>query len=175
MFTTGCEYPLDCLIFDLPNNLKLKIMQTINPPPQGYTPEQLQEKLQALLKNIEAYREILACKLNHVTIVVQGSNGNQAVNRILNFPPGNIPLEITEFLESSYNRMEAERLTIENGYYIYKIGNILVELTEFIKTYTAGEIPAVDALDIEHMKNMQPGHITVIAIDGVPARIQRIS
>jgi len=172
LLTKDCEYQIFNTIFGL---LKTLNMQKITPPPQGYDPKLIQAKLQALKANIEEYQVICASQIQRVTIVVQAFYRGEIINRVFSFPPGTIPLEINEFFESSANRMCAEMNAIEEGFNLYRIGNHIVEFNNFIKDYTAGEIPSIDGLDIQKMQNMEPGQKSIIDINNKPTPIERIS
>jgi hypothetical protein len=151
-------------------------MQKIIPPPQGYNPEQLPYKLIALSRNIVAYKEVLESEIYRVSIVVDAIHkGHGEQNKIFEFSSGNIPVEIREFFEMSLNRMQSEKIVIETGFQLYRIGNSVVEFTAFTKVNTEGETPAVDSLDIQRMQNMQIGQAIVIGIYNNPTKVERIS
>jgi len=141
-------------------------MEKITPPPQGYDPEQIEGKLASLSKNISEYNDLLKTGFNSVSIVVIDA---ERKTKIFSFTRDNIPVEVYEFFESSLNRMYSEKYTIETGFNLYKIGNHVVEINNFIKNYT------VDKIDIGRMKSIQPGQTCVIVINNIATQIERVS
>lgn len=145
-------------------------------PPAGLPPASIQAELQAKTALINHLVEISSCTITKLTIVVKGRNGKEAVNKVLTFPPGQVPPEFLQFLESYSNTVAAEKMALQSNQVLIKIGSSrIVLLEDFIKDYTAGEIPSMNADDAAKLQALQYGETAIIQINELPLQVQRIS
>jgi len=133
------------------------------------------QQLDSLDKQIVAIREVLQCRITRLTIVVAGRDGFQSVNKVFSFPSGSIPGEIHNFLQDYGNRLCAEKLTIQSEIVLIKLGDQVLELESFIKEYTAGLTPSIDADSAAALRALDLGGICSIIINNIPFPVKRIN
>jgi hypothetical protein len=144
----------------------------MTPKPQtDCSPAEIQEQLTVIQSLVEHCKEILACNIHRLTIMVES---RQTGRKVFKFPPGTVPDEIKQFFTVYANRLSCLKLTIEASQVQVRHGNITTTLIDFIKEYTAGVTPSIEAADVERLQRLDQGQEITIEIDGKPHQVQRM-
>lgn len=137
-----------------------------------YTTAERINILEEQTKHLSAIRNSEIYKL---TIVSNGTRGKEAVNKTLVFPPGSVPPEFQQFIQSYADRLYSELIALRAGIKLLRYNNRVVSLEDFIKDYTAGENPSLSEQDANELHDIAPGAILVISINNQSTQVQRIN
>lgn len=131
--------------------------------------------IKSFQKELQDIEDVQRCQLRKVTIVINGSYQRTEVNKIFSYPTGAFLESFKEFLQSYADQVRKQIAALQPAPRMLRLGNQIVSLDDFIKDFTAGEIPSIDQDTVNSISLMYVGATLTVIINNVSHQVTRIS
>lgn len=148
-------------------------MQNTTKPVAGATSQKIIETINEQVKECQI---VLESRITKLIVIVGGFKDREIISKVFNFPAGTVPeKEIMQFFQEYATRISGEAFAMKAGISLIRIGSDVISLVDFIKDYTAGDFPSMNAEDAGKLLEMLPGEYCIVQVNNTAVNVQRIN